>query len=121
MIGDYRRPWHIEKSSGMSETISARPIFHQRRESIDGHLPVVFAGLAVTRRIEARTVWSIKKPARTAREHRTNRAPIKLRTIKRGCRSANGHRRGPVPTEICHALALITGPACAHQFEPSRE
>jgi hypothetical protein len=35
--------------------LKARPIYHHKRESIDAHLSIVFAGLAVTRFIEDRT------------------------------------------------------------------
>ena len=40
--------------------LQARPVYHRKRESIDAHLTIVFAALAVTRFIEARTGWSIK-------------------------------------------------------------
>ncbi|MDP4013924.1 MAG: IS1634 family transposase, partial [Candidatus Nanopelagicales bacterium] len=49
----------------------ARPIYHHKRESIDAHLSVVFAALAVTRFVEDRTGWSIKRFVRTARHYRT--------------------------------------------------
>lgn len=32
--------------------LRARPIYHHKRESIDAHLAIVFAALAVTRLIE---------------------------------------------------------------------
>ena len=47
--------------------LQARPIYHRTRDSIEAHLTVVFAALAVSRWIEARTGWSIKKFIRTAR------------------------------------------------------
>jgi hypothetical protein len=50
--------------------LKARPIYHHKRESIQAHLSIVFAALAVTRFIEDRTGWSIKRfvqpPAATA-------------------------------------------------------
>ncbi|GAB1511742.1 hypothetical protein JCM33774_37840 [Actinophytocola sp. KF-1] len=49
----------------------ARPIYHHKRESIDAHLTVVFAALAVSRWIEQTTGWSIKKFVRTTRRYRT--------------------------------------------------
>jgi len=39
--------------------LQARPIYHHKRESIEAHLAVVFAALAVTHEIEASTGWSI--------------------------------------------------------------
>src|SRR6266571_2670313 len=51
--------------------LQARPIYHHQRDSIEAHLPVVFAALAVSRWIERRTSWSIRKFVRTARRYRT--------------------------------------------------
>jgi hypothetical protein len=49
----------------------ARPIYHRTRDSIEAHLGVVFAAMAVSHWIEHRTGWSIKKFVRTARRYRT--------------------------------------------------
>ncbi len=51
--------------------LRARPIYHRKRDSIESHLTIVFAALAVTQLIEDRTGWSIKKFSRTARRYRT--------------------------------------------------
>jgi hypothetical protein len=49
VIGAYHQLWHIEKSFRMSKhDLKARPTYHHKRESIDAHLAVVFAALAVT-------------------------------------------------------------------------
>ena len=72
MISSYHDLWRIEKSFRMSKhDLQARPVYHHKRESIDAHLAIVFAALAVTRFIEARTGWSIKRFVRTARRYRT--------------------------------------------------
>jgi hypothetical protein len=72
MIDAYHRLFQIEKSFRMSKhDLQARPIYHHQRESIDAHLTIVFAALAVSRWIEDRTGWSIKKFVRTARRYRT--------------------------------------------------
>jgi len=72
VIGAYHQLWRIEKSFRMSKhDLRAQPIYHHERESIDAHLTIVFAALAVTRLIEARTGWSIKKYVQTARRYRT--------------------------------------------------
>ena len=42
-----------------------------KRDSIDAHLTIVFAALAVSRWIEARTGWSIGKFVKTAGRYRT--------------------------------------------------
>ena len=60
------------KSFRMSKhDLQARPIYHHQRDSIEAHLTVVFAALAVSRWIEAQTGWSIRKFVRTARRCRT--------------------------------------------------
>jgi transposase len=72
VISAYHDLWRIEKSFRMSKhDLQARPVYHHKRESIDAHLAIVFAALAVTRFIEARTGWSIKRFVRTARRYRT--------------------------------------------------
>jgi transposase len=72
VIGAYHRLFEIEKSFRMSKhDLQARPIYHHKRESIEAHLSVVFAALAVGRHLEATTGWSIKKFVRTARRYRT--------------------------------------------------
>jgi Transposase DDE domain len=44
---------------------------HRTRDSIEAHLTIVFAALAVSRWIEHHTGWSIRKFVRTARRYRT--------------------------------------------------
>ena len=51
--------------------LQARPIYHHTRESIEAHLTIVFAAMAVSHYIETQTGWSIKKFVRTARRYRT--------------------------------------------------
>ena len=72
VVAAYHQLWHIEKSCRMSKhDLQARPIYHRKRDSIEAHLNVVFAALAITRLIEDRTGWSIKKFVRTTRRYRT--------------------------------------------------
>ena len=71
MIGAYHHMWRIEHAFRMSKhDLKARPIYHRKRESIDAHLAVVFAALAVSHWIEQRTGWSIRKFVRTFRRYR---------------------------------------------------
>jgi hypothetical protein len=59
---------------------AARPIYHHERESIDAHLTILFAALAVGRLVEDRTASSIRKFVRTARRrYRTARAGVARR------------------------------------------
>ena len=72
VIGAYHRLFQIEKSFRMAKSdLRARPIFHHARDSIEAHLTVVLATLAVSRWIESTTGWSIKRFVKTARRYRT--------------------------------------------------
>jgi transposase len=72
VIDAYHQLWRIEKAFRMSKhDLRARPIYHRTRDSIEAHLTVVFAAMAVSHWIEHRTGWSIKKFVRTARRYRT--------------------------------------------------
>jgi hypothetical protein len=99
VIDAYHRLFHIEKSFRMSKhDLKARPIYHHKRESIEAHLTIVLAALAVTHLIEDCTGWSIKRFVRTARRYRT----VQIR--------AGGHiltAQDPLPADLTDALALI--------------
>ena len=72
VIDAYHRLFQIEKSFRMSKhDLKARPIYHHKRESIDAHLTIVLAALAVARWIEDTTDWSTKRFVRTTRRYRT--------------------------------------------------
>lgn len=51
--------------------LAARPIFHRLRDSIEAHLTVVFAALAISREAQARTSVSISRIVKTLRPLRT--------------------------------------------------
>ena len=72
VIGAYHQLYQIEKSFRMAKSdLAARPIYHHLRDSIEAHLTIVFAALAVSRWIEQQTGWSIRKFVKTARRCRT--------------------------------------------------
>ena len=72
VIGAYHRLFGIEKSFRMAKSdLAARPIYARKRESIDAHLNIVLAAMAVARWIEDATGWSIRRFVTTARQHRT--------------------------------------------------
>ena len=53
VIDTYHQLWQIEKSFRMSKSdLRARPIYHHTRESIEAHLTIVMAALAVGRFVE---------------------------------------------------------------------
>jgi hypothetical protein len=66
--------------------------------ALDAHLTIVFAALAVTRFIEDRTGWSIKRFVRTARRYRT----IQIRAGRHILTAED-----PLPPDLRDALALI--------------
>ena len=101
VIDAYHRLFHIEKSFRMSKhDLQARPIYHHKRDSIEAHLTVVFAALAVSRWIEARTGWSIRKFVRTARRYRT----IEIQAGNQTITAAD-----PLPDDLHQALQSIHG------------
>ena len=79
VIAYYHHLWHVEQSFRMSKTdLQARPIFHHKRDSIEAHLTIVLAALAIGKRIERHTAMSIKRFIRT------------LRPVRSGIVSING-------------------------------
>ncbi len=106
VIGAYHQLWHIEKSFRMSKhDLRARPIYHHTKESIEAHLAVVFAALAVTHHIETTTGWSIKRFVRTTRRYRT----VQIRAGRHVLTAEE-----PLPADLRNALALITRTRAAH-------
>jgi len=80
--------------------LQARPIYHHKRDSIEAHLTIVFAALAVSRWIENATGWSIRKFVRTARRYRT----IEIQAGEHTITAAD-----PLPTDLRQAIETITG------------
>jgi hypothetical protein len=105
VIDAYHQLWRIEKSFRMSKhDLQARPIYHRTRDSIEAHLTIVFAALAVSHWVEHQTGWSIKKFVRTARRYRTV-------TIQAGRQTLTAAE--PLPDDLAEALTKI-GSAGAH-------
>jgi hypothetical protein len=101
VISAYHRLFEIEKSFRMSKhDLQARPIYHRKRDSIEAHLTIVFAALAVSRWIENQTGWSIRKFVRTARRYRT----IEIQAGDHTITAAE-----PLPTDLRQALDAING------------
>ena len=106
VIGAYHRLFEIEKSFRMSKhDLQARPIYHHQRDSIEAHLTVVFAALAVSRWIEAQTGWSIRKFVRTARRCQT----IEIQAGDHTITAAD-----PLPDDLRDALDRIHHSSGAH-------
>jgi Transposase DDE domain len=107
VIGAYHQLFQIEKSFRMAKSdLQARPVYHRTRDSIEAHLTIVFAALAVSRRIEAATGWSIRKFVKTARRYRT----IEIRAGDHVITAAD-----PLPDDLHDALTKISNaPPGAH-------
>ena len=103
VIGSYHQLWNIEKSFRMAKSdLQARPVYHRKRDSIEAHLTIVFAALAVSRWIEARTGWSIRKFVKTARRYRT----VKIRAGQHVITAAD-----PLSDDLRQALDAINRPS----------
>ena len=106
VIDAYHRLFQIEKSFRMSKhDLRARPIYHHKRESIEAHLTIVLAALAVSRWLEQRTGWSIKRFVRTARRYRT----VTIRVGDHALTAAD-----PLPDDLRDALKAINAPPATH-------
>jgi len=71
VIGAYHRLWHVEHAFRMSKhDLKARPVYHHKRESIDAHLAIVTAALAVSTWLEQQTGWTINHLVKTLRRYR---------------------------------------------------
>jgi hypothetical protein len=99
VIASYHQLFQIEKSFRMSKSdLQARPVYHRKRDSIEAHLTIVLAALAVSRWIEARTGWSIRKFVKTARRYRT----IKIQAGRQTLTAADPLPGRPPPSPRRH-------------------
>jgi Transposase DDE domain len=99
VIDTYHQLWRIEKSFRMSKhDLRARPIYHHKRESIEAHLTIVFAALAISHWIEHQTGWTIKKFVRTTRRYRT----VRIKAGRQILTAAD-----PLPDDLREAMAKI--------------
>lgn len=85
--------------------LAARPIYHRMKDSIEAHLTVVFAALAVSRWIEDTTGWSIKKFVKTMRRHRT----VEIKAGEYTITAAD-----PLPADVRVVLDAINARAEGH-------
>ena len=68
----YHDLYQVERSFRMAKSdLAARPVFHRLRDSIEAHLTVVFAALAISREAQTRTGVSISKIVKALRPLRT--------------------------------------------------
>ena len=91
--------------------LQARPVYHRTRDSIEAHLTIVLAALAVSRWIEAATGWTIRRFVKTARRYRTiqiqaGNTPSPPQT-RYPMTSAPPSTRSPAPPEVRTSLAEV--------------
>jgi transposase len=66
VIAFYHQLYQVEATFRMAKSdLKARPIFHRKRDSIEAHLTIVFAALAMSKKIEFTTKMSIRQVVKT--------------------------------------------------------
>jgi hypothetical protein len=73
--------------------LAARPVFHRFQDSIQAHLTVVFAALAVSREAQARSGLSINKILKTLR-------PLRSATVTIGNQQITAQPRIPAQAKL---------------------
>ena len=100
VLAAYRQLVNIEKSFRMSKSdLKARPIYARTEDSINAHLNIVMAALAISHTMESLTGSSIKRLVRTLKKYRTFELSIEGKTL---------HAATPLPTEVQNLVNTIT-------------
>ncbi|MCP4050985.1 MAG: hypothetical protein GY730_09805 [bacterium] len=101
IIAAYHQLFQVEASFRMAKSDSkARPVYHRKRDSIEAHLTIVFAAMAISKSIESKTGISIRKFVQL------------LRPIRSGTISINGREHiaeGEVPNNIKKMIGKLSG------------
>ena len=103
VVASYHDLWRVEQSFRMSKTdLRARPIFARTRDSIEAHLTIVFAALAVSREVQNRTGLSIRRVLRTLK-------PLRYATVEiNGTTMTLSPALSPDEDELIKALTNAT-------------
>ena len=89
IVAAYHDLYQVERSFRMTKgDLAARPVFHRLEDSIQAHLTVVFAALAVSREAQARTGATINKILKTLR-------PLRSATVTIGSQQVTAQPRIP--------------------------
>jgi transposase len=89
VVAAYHDLYQVERSFRMTKSdLAARPMFHRLEDSIQAHLTIVFAALAVSREAQARTGLSISRILKTLR-------PLRSATITIGAQQVTAQPRIP--------------------------
>ena len=82
VIAYYHKLFQIEATFRMAKSdLRARPIYHRKRDSIEAHLTIVLAALAISRRIEYQTGISIKQFVKILRPIRSGIVTINEKEV----------------------------------------
>jgi transposase len=101
IVAAYHDLYQVERSFRMTKSdLAARPVFHRLRDSIDAHLTIVFAALAIARGAQNRTSLSINKILKTLR-------PLRTATISLGGQQLTVPPR--IPDTARHLIADLAG------------
>jgi Transposase DDE domain len=93
VVAAYHDLYQVERSFRMTKSdLAARPVFHRLRDSIEAHLTIVFAALAVSREAQTRTGESISKIVKTLR-------PLRTATITLGRQQITAEPRIPATAQ----------------------
>lgn len=92
IVAAYQDLYQVERSFRMTKSdLAARPVFHRLEDSIQAHLTVVFAALAVSREAQARSGLTINKILKTLR-------PLRSATVTIGAQQVTAQPRIPAQT-----------------------
>jgi hypothetical protein len=106
VIDAYHQLFQVERSFRMSKSdLKARPVFHHTRDCIEAHLTIVFAALAIARRMQAATGMTIKRLVQKLVVHRAAVASLNGKT----------HRIPPhVADEASTIIEQLGSRGCGH-------
>lgn len=77
IIAKYHDLWQVERSFRMSKhDLATRPIYHRTRDTIEAHLTIAFAALAIARRIQNQTGLAIGNVLKQLRPLRTSTVAV---------------------------------------------
>lgn len=103
VVAAYHDLYQVERSFRMAKSdLAARPMFHRLQESIQAHLTIVFAALAVSRETQARTGLSIRRSCRPCAPSSQRRSPWAVN------RSAPRHASPKTPERSSTASWVVT-------------
>jgi Transposase DDE domain len=99
VVAAYHDLYQVERSFRMTKSdLAARPVFHRLEDSIQAHLTIVFAALAISREAQTRSGLSINKILKTLR-------PLRSATVTIGTQQVTAQPR--IAAEIQTLLTTL--------------